>query len=544
MKKFILLYLLVFFFFAAQAQLTPDLAVEAPGSPVLSASNYAAQFAANITAAELKSHIEALASDEFEGRETGTEGQRKAAGFIASYLQKIGLPPIGQDSSFFQRIIFSSESWHNGQIELKLNGQHYRYLSDFVSFPSTNSNRDEFSTNEVIFLGYGIDDPKYSDYKGVNVKGKTILIHKAEPVDEEGISRLTGQPTPSEWSLDWRKKLEAAYQHGVSMVLIIDPAVKSTVNLYRSTLLNSRQQMGEGGLPEGRYANNAFISSELVEKIAGSSSAKLAQLEEEIKKTGKPAHLQLSCNLEMMQKKDLRQLIGSNVFGFIEGRDPKLKDEIVVVSAHYDHLGKRGNSIYYGADDNASGTSAVMEIARAFAEAKRQGHGPRRSVLCIFFSGEEKGLLGSEFYSEHPVFPLENTVADVNVDMIGRTDKVHEGNPNYIYVIGSNRLSTELHDINEAANATFTQLELDYTFNARNDPNRFYYRSDHYNFAKKGIPSIFYFSGVHKDYHQPGDTADKIMFDKTEKVAKLIFHTVWELANRDGRIKVNVKGQD
>jgi Zn-dependent M28 family amino/carboxypeptidase len=156
-------------------------------------------------------------------------------------------------------------------------------------------------------------------------------------------------------------------------------------------------------------------------------------------------------------------------------------------------------------------------------------------------SGEEKGLLGSEYYSEHPVFPLENTVADVNVDMIGRTDQKHEGNANYIYVIGSNRLSTELHDINEAANAQYAHLDLDYTFNAKNDPNRFYYRSDHYNFARKGIPSIFYFSGVHKDYHQPSDTVDKIMFEKMEKIGRLIFYTAWELANREDRIRVNVK---
>jgi Zn-dependent M28 family amino/carboxypeptidase len=248
--------------------------------------------------------------------------------------------------------------------------------------------------------------------------------------------------------------------------------------------------------------------------------------------------------MRLVQKKNTRQLVGSNVLGFIEGSDPRLKDEVVVVSAHYDHLGKRGNSIYHGADDNGSGTSTVMEIAQAFALAKQQGQGPRRSVLCLLVSGEEKGLLGSEYYAEHPIFPLEKTVANVNVDMIGRTDKKHDDNPNYIYVIGSNRLSTELHEINEAANAKYANLELDYTFNAKNDPNRFYYRSDHYNFAKKGIPAIFYFSGTHKDYHQPSDTVDKIMFDKMEKIGHLIFYTSWELANRDERIKVNVKEED
>jgi Zn-dependent M28 family amino/carboxypeptidase len=182
----------------------------------------------------------------------------------------------------------------------------------------------------------------------------------------------------------------------------------------------------------------------------------------------------------------------------------------------------------------------VMELAQAFAEAKKAGAGPRRSVLFLLVSGEEKGLLGSEFYSEHPVFPLENTVADVNVDMIGRTDKKHRDDPNYIYVIGADRLSTMLHKINEAANQQFVNLELDYTYNAEDDPNRFYYRSDHYNFAKHGIPSVFFFSGTHEDYHRPTDTVDKIMFDKMVKIGQLVFYTTWELANRDERIQVDV----
>lgn len=543
MKNFFLIFL-VLLVTNLQAQLAPELATKAPDSPSLTATGNAAPFAATITAAEMKSYLEVLASGEFEGRETGTEGQRKAADFIASHFEKLGLPQVGDDHTYFQKIAFTAESWNNGQIELNVNGERYRHISDFVSFPSANSDRPSYSTKEVVFLGYGIDDPKYSDYKGINVKGKTILIYRDEPVNDEGISHLTGTKELSAWSSDWRKKLEVAYRHGVSTVLIIDPDIKKTVGEARNTLLNSEMKMGEGGQAEGRYVNNAFISSTLAKEIVGGKFNKFVKLRDGIKKSGKPAHLPLDCQLEMVQKKNVRQLLGSNVLGYIEGTDPKLKNEVVVVSAHYDHLGKRGNSIYHGADDNGSGTSTVMEIAQAFAEAKKQGQGPRRSVLCLLVSGEEKGLLGSEFYAEYPVFPLESTVVNVNVDMVGRTDKAHEGNPDYIYVIGSNRLSTELHDINEAANATYSHLELDYTYNAKNDPNRFYYRSDHYNFAKKGIPAIFYFSGVHKDYHQPSDTVDKIMFDKMEKIGRLIFYTTWELANRDERIKVNVKEKD
>lgn len=511
------------------------------GDKWLTATANAAPYAELLSLEELQSLLTVLASDEFEGRETGQEGQRKAADFIAAHFEKLGLPTIGDSSTYFQNIAFTAESWDNGQIELTINGESYRHLSDFVSFPSANSNRERFATEQVVFLGYGIDDPQYSDYKGVNVAGKTILIYRDEPVNFEGKSWLTGTTELSPWSTDWRKKMEVAYQHGVATVLLVDADIKTTVGEARKTLLSPEMRMGEGGNAEGHLANNMFISSTLVKEIVGKKGKKFNKALDSIKKTGKPSHLDLPCRLSMVQKKNKRQLLGSNVLGYIEGSDPLLKNQVVVVSAHYDHLGRKGPAIYHGADDNGTGTSTVMLIAKAFAQAKKDGHGPRRSVLCLLVSGEEKGLLGSEYYSEHPVFPLENTVADVNVDMIGRNDQKHDGNPNYIYVIGSNRLSTELHDINEAANAAHTHLDLDYTFNAKNDPNRFYYRSDHYNFAKKGIPSIFYFSGVHKDYHQPTDTVDKIMFEKMQKIGQLIFYTAWELANREDRIRVNVK---
>lgn len=542
MKKYLLLSALSFTCsFGLLAQLSPELATTPPDHPNLTATANAAPYAAMITVEDLQSYLNELASDEFEGRETGTEGQRKAADFIAAHFEKLGLPTIGDSSTYFQNIAFTAESWSNGQIELTINGESYRHLSDFVSFPSANSNRERFATTEVTFLGYGIDDTKYSDYEGKNVEGKTILIYMDEPVDKDGNSWLTGTPELSPWSTDWRKKLEVAHQHGVATVLLIDADIKKTVGEARKTLLSSEMRMGEGGNPEGRLANNMFISSTLAKEIVGKKMKKFVKLRDGIKKSGQPDHMDLPCRLSMVQKKNKRQLLGSNVLGYVEGSDPRLKKEVVVVSAHYDHLGKRGPAIYHGADDNGSGSSAVMNIAKAFAQAKKDGRGPRRSVLFLLVSGEEKGLLGSEYYSEHPVFPLENTVADVNVDMIGRTDQKHEGNSNYIYVIGSNRLSTELHDINEAANAEYTQLDLDYTYNAKNDPNRFYYRSDHYNFAKKGIPSIFYFSGTHKDYHQPSDTVDKIQFDKMEKIGRLVFYTTWELANREDRIRVNVK---
>lgn len=222
-----------------------------------------------------------------------------------------------------------------------------------------------------------------------------------------------------------------------------------------------------------------------------------------------------------------------NVVAIIEGSE--LPEEYLVITSHYDHEGIKNGEIYNGADDGSSGSMAMMEIAEAFQKAVEEGYRPKRSVVFMHLTGEEKGLLGSKYYVENPVFPLEQTVANLNMDMIGRVDEAHENDPNYIYLIGSDKLSTELHEISEEANSTYTNLNLDYTYNDENDPNRFYYRSDHYNFAKFDIPIIFYFNGVHEDYHQPSDTAEKIEYEVLEERAKLVFFTAWEIANRAER---------
>jgi hypothetical protein len=230
-----------------------------------------------------------------------------------------------------------------------------------------------------------------------------------------------------------------------------------------------------------------------------------------------------------------------NIWAFIEGSEKP--QEIIVISAHYDHVGMKNGEVFNGADDDGSGTVALLEIAQAFNEAKKQGFGPKRSILFLHVTGEEHGLHGSRFYSENPLFPIENTVADINIDMIGRRDTLHPKTNNYIYVIGSDRLSSELHTINEEVNAKYTQLELDYKYNDRKDPERIYFRSDHYNFAKKGIPAIFFFNGIHADYHQSSDTPDKIEYDALAKRAQLAFVLAWELANRPERIKVDRDGK-
>ena len=227
-----------------------------------------------------------------------------------------------------------------------------------------------------------------------------------------------------------------------------------------------------------------------------------------------------------------------NVVAIIEGSE--YPDEYIILSSHLDHIGIENGIINNGADDDGSGTVAMLEIAEAFQKAVTEGLGPKRSIVFLHVTGEEKGLLGSEYYSKNPLYPLAKTMTDLNIDMIGRLDpKRIDKDPNYIYLIGSDRISQELHDISEAINKKYTQIKLDYTFNDKNDPNHFYERSDHYNFAKNNIPVIFYFNGTHEDYHQPSDTPDKINYEMLEKRSHLIFYTAWELANRKEKIKSN-----
>lgn len=247
-------------------------------------------------------------------------------------------------------------------------------------------------------------------------------------------------------------------------------------------------------------------------------------------------HYRQVMNLEIKGEK----VATENIVAFLEGSE--FPNEYLVISSHLDHIGIKGGEINNGADDDGSGTVALLEIAEAFKAASEAGYRPKRSLIFLHVTGEEKGLLGSKYYTDNPLYPLEDTVANLNIDMIGRTDPTREDkDPNYIYLIGADRLSQELHDISEATNKKYSQLKLDYTFNEENDPNRFYFRSDHYNFAKNNIPVIFYFSGTHEDYHRPGDTPDKIRYDLLEKRTRLIFHTAWELANRPNRIALNTK---
>jgi len=496
-------------------------------------------FAETITVDDLKTYLNTLASDAMEGRETGTEGQHKAAEYIAGLFQEWGLPRIGDDDSYFQNIGFITENWES--IDLLLNGEELAHLRDYYAFPSLHPDSMQNQFDELVFVGYGIESEAYSDYARADVAGKAVLMYSGEPVDKDSLSYVTGSTDVSSWSRNTTRKIELAKEKGAAAVFLIVDNFKRNLSFARRVILNRRLQLGYGADTD-RYAPSYFISSGTARQILGKKVNKVVKARERIQKKGKSKPVGIPVDLSISESKKVQKVQGENVLGFIEGTDPDLKDEIVILSAHFDHLGKRGDAIYNGADDNGSGTSTVLEVTQAFAEARERGAGPRRSILALLVSGEEKGLLGSQYYVKNPVFPLENTVVDINVDMVGRVDPKYSemGNPNYIYVIGADRMSTQLHEINEEVNEKYTQLTLDYTYNAEDDPNQFYYRSDHYNFARNGIPAIFYFNGTHQDYHQPSDTVEKIQFDKMARIGRLVFHTAWEIANRDERLPVDV----
>jgi len=502
--------------------------------PVTDSNDLAFRLASGISPSTLRDHMTILASDSLEGRETGQKGLDMAAEYIRLNIRSMGLYSKTGYENYFQKVAFTFSRWMDN--DMYINGKRFRLLWDYITMPEENENHEIITSPEVLFLGYGIDSPTYSDYKDLNVEGKVIMINKGEPLDKKGNSFITGNSGLSEWSADMTKKLETAKSKGVKLVLIIEEDIKKKVEEKRKFLLSPFLELGSTKDKVLKTANYVYISSDIAREIIGAQDKKILKARKKLEK-GKPSPVVLTTDFIMNMAKDVKVLEGQNVIGYIEGKSKK--EEVIIVSAHYDHLGKRGDEVFNGADDNASGSSTLLEIAQACQQAVLESQRPERTIVFIWFCGEEKGLLGSQFYSEFPEFPLANTVANVNVDMVGRIDEKYKDNPNYIYVIGSDRISQDLHQLNEDVNQKYAQLTLDYTYNDEKDPNRYYYRSDHYNFAKKGIPAIFYFNGTHDDYHRTTDDVEKIEFDKMANVGKLIFHTIWELANRPERIKSN-----
>jgi len=451
----------------------------------------AGKYGNTITAADLKKHLYIIASPEMEGRETATEGERKAAAYIENHFRSLGLLP-GNNGSYRQ--YFNVYRDVPGNSELVVNGKAAVSGKDFVV---TQGYSSTLYFSEVLYMKELADTAKF------DVAGKAVLVSM---VPQQGKS----SPAGFQLIRYAARKGAAATFVATGSKLTVPRGGGLSVELYRKTMA----------------PNNVYINVDLATAIVGSGFA-----------SGALQSGPVSVELKLKVDKQVEVLQSSNVLGVVEGSDKK--DEYVFITAHYDHEGLKNGVLYPGADDDGSGTVAILEMAEAFAKAKADGKGPRRSVVFMTVSGEEKGLWGSAYYAAHPVFPLENTVVNLNIDMIGRVGVDYQKEPkdsgNYIYVIGDDKLSSDLRPISEAANKMYTKLKLDYKYNG-DDPNRFYYRSDHFNFAKNGVPAIFYFNGVHEDYHKPTDTPDKINYQLAEKRTRLVFFTAWEMANRDQKV--------
>ncbi|GAB2948443.1 hypothetical protein GCM10027048_11690 [Hymenobacter coalescens] len=522
-----------------EAPAAPAPAAEQPTRQAPLPLDNARTYAESITQADLRQHLSVLASDAYEGRETGEKGQKMAADYLANRFKELDLvgPVPNSDNPYLQHFTMVRSSWAPEKISLRVGSKSYKWLTDFYAIGT--SPFDAATTMRPVFVGYGISEAgRWDDYAGLDVKGKDLIIMAGEPSDAAGKPLLSADGQPTKWGSNFRSKAAVALEKGARSVFFVDhDAASFRSGMSTQAARYSRPSIAFADKLQGKLVS-FYVSPELGYQLLGTTAAGWRSYAAAANKAGKPTKATFkpaSFTLQAPQQRS--SFTTENVLGYLEGTDKK--DEVLVVSAHYDHIGVIDGEVHNGADDDGSGTVSVLEMAEAFVQAKRAGHGPRRSILFLTVTGEEKGLLGSEYYTDHPIFPLERTVADLNIDMVGRTDKEHEGQPDYVYVIGSDKLSSELHRIVLNVNEQYTGLDLDFRFNDPGDPNRFYYRSDHYNFAKHKVPVAFFFNGVHADYHGPKDEVDKIEFPKMEKRARLVYYAAWELANREQRIVVD-----
>lgn len=478
------------------------------------ALDYPGHYAQTITAPALKDKLTVIAGAGMEGRETASPGQKKAAAYIENHFQKLGLLP-GTTGGYQMQFPIYQDTLIEASLNIK--GKPKKLDENFLLDIASAAN-GTFDINEILFASYGLVDSSRNDYNNIDVKGKWVLILEGGPNADANFSRRGPLGMPA--------KLQTAKLLGAKGVFILsaDFPKKTTSELKGRMYLKKATTTS---LPA------IFVSNNTAHELLGLDPTQLLQ-SIKIIPTGS-----YKTNAQFVINKRTLMLQSSNVLGLLPGTDKK--DEYVIITGHYDHLGKKGNVIYYGADDDGSGTTSVLQLAEAFAKAKNEGHGPRRSIVFMTVSGEEKGLLGSEFYSDNPSFALNKTSVNLNIDMVGRIDPTYKGDSlNYVYVIGDDKLSSELTPLTDSVNKLYLNLELDKRFNDLKDTNRFYYRSDHYNFAKNGVPVIFYFNGTHADYHRPTDTVDKINFDLMAKRVKLVFHTAWVMANRNDMIKRDI----
>jgi hypothetical protein len=496
-----------------------------------------------ITAAQLKDYLSFIASDEMEGRDTPSRGLDTTAKFLAMNLSRWRFKPAGDEGSYFQKIALSRDLIDQAETHVQLNNQPLVLGDDYI--PSVRP--ADIAAAQMVFAGNGwfVKAKNIDAYKGIDAKGKIAVIFGPPNGLPSGIrnSDLAGKRGE-----DWMDVGEYAQKQGVAGIVIV-PDFQYLANWDRN-----RTRMTERGItkvdkfqsPAGTQIPQIVISPRVANVLFQGEKQNAPSLVETAY-AGQPLEpfaLNPDKKLSIAVKVKSDPATTQNVVAVFEGSDPLLKNEYVALGAHYDHVGigipVGGDAIYNGADDDGSGTTALLAIAEALAKASTH---PKRSVLFVWHAGEERGLWGSRYFTDYPTIPLDKIVTQINIDMIGRSKKAGDTNPrnrelsgpNEIYVIGSKMMSTELGELTESINKQYLNVTYDYRYDDPGDPNRFFFRSDHFNYARKGIPIVFFFDGEHEDYHRPGDSVDKIDFQKMEKVARTIYMTLWEVASRPTR---------
>jgi hypothetical protein len=521
-----------------------------------SSTNAAGRRAAEqITSQQLKDYLTFVASDEMEGRDTPSRGLDITAKFIALNLSRWGLKPGGDDGTFFQRIAMRRFKINPAATRAEMGSQSFSYGTDFLASTSVgvSSPTGGSASGQLVYVGSGwiIKSKKIDAYQGVDVKDKIMIVAGGNLPKGATFSDLQN----GKQGVDYDSPVSYAQSHGAKGLILI-PNTNALTNWERSR----QQAVTTGSQPTvERFQQQAATSAPALPIITASlgmldtlfrgEQANGAEIFRRriVDEPGSAFALTPSKVVSFTVGTVRESVTTQNVVGIWEGSDPVLKNEYVAIGAHYDHVGigtaVNGDSIYNGADDDGSGTVAVLSMAEAFAHSPR----PKRSIIFVWHAGEEKGLWGSRYFTDYPTVPLNQVVTQLNIDMIGRSKREGDTNernatlsgPNEIYVIGSKMMSTELGELSDRTNQSYLNLSYNFKYDDPKDPNKFFFRSDHYNYARKGVPIIFYFDGEHEDYHRPGDEVSKIDFQKMERVARTIFLTGWEIANLAARPKVD-----
>ena len=498
-----------------------------------------------ISATQMKDYLTFIASDEMEGRDTPSRGLDTTAKFIAMNLSKWGFKPAGDNGTFFQRIDLKRDRIDAAQTRVEFNGRVLTPGTDYIPVGGSGN----FS-GQLVFAGTGwfVKSKQMDAYNGIDATGKIAVVIGTPNTPPRGVARIDLGKQGEEYmnATDYARKAGA-----VAIVYIPDFQ-------YLANWDRNRQRVMERGTtvvakfqtPTNAPFPSIVVSPEVANAILSGEKQSASALFNASYGQSLPASFVLGTTKTMTLNLNSKSetVPTQNVVGIWEGSDPVLKNEYVAVGAHYDHVGicapNGPDTICNGADDDGSGTTAILSMAEALAKASTR---PKRSVLFVWHCGEEKGLWGSRYFTEYPTVPIDHIVTQLNIDMIGRSKKEGDTNPrnkdltgpNDVYLIGSTMMSTELGELVKSVNKSYLNIGYDTRYDDPADPNRFFYRSDHFNYARKGIPIIFFFDGVHEDYHQPGDSPDKIDYQKMEKITRTVYMTLWELTNRAARVKVD-----